>query len=121
MTWRYQPVWTESVLGRSYSLCEVYCDESGRLDGWTESPAMTPRGKEVSELSADLAHMIVDTYRWEPVAFADLRVGMDFKRRITAEQAESLARLVESAAHNLKVAAAPVSPPAPGGTESEDR
>lgn len=77
--WRYQPVYADEPLGRVYSLCECHFDKDGLLEAWTEEPAMVPQGETIEELSGDLARMMVDTRRWEPVAFSDLKVGMKFK------------------------------------------
>jgi hypothetical protein len=78
MTWRYQPVWQEDEAGRRYTLCECHFDDAGLLTGWTEDPAMEPSGETAAELAVDLSRMLADTYKWEPVEFAAMRVGMRF-------------------------------------------
>lgn len=80
MTWRYQPVWTGPTENPSYSLAEVYLDDEGRLQNWTQSEAMTPVGDSVLDLIGALAHMIGDASQWKPVPFSSLKVGMTFER-----------------------------------------
>lgn len=61
MAWRYQPVWIEHNGELVYSLCEVYFDKAGKLEHWTESPAMIPQGDgDVQGLRKDLTHMLCD-------------------------------------------------------------
>lgn len=78
--WRYQPVYRDDPGGRSITLCECYFDADGRLEAWTEDPAMHPQGETTEELSRDIARMLADAYKWVPVAFDDLHVGMTFER-----------------------------------------
>src|SRR6478609_2507378 len=33
--WRYQPVYRDDPGGQTITLCEVYLDADGRLEGWT--------------------------------------------------------------------------------------
>jgi hypothetical protein len=61
------------------SLCEVYLDEDGALENWTENPAMTPSGASIGELSSDLTRMITDALSWKPVEFDKMEVGMVFE------------------------------------------
>jgi hypothetical protein len=83
MSWHFLAVWRDLSEGeRTYSLCEVYFDESGRLDGWTESPVMTPSGCDLDDLIGALQHMLDDARAYEPVAFDELRPGMQIKRRV---------------------------------------
>ncbi len=79
MSWRYQPVWTETENERSYTLCEVYLDDNGQLKDWTETRNMSPSGANLEELARDLKLMSNDVLRWEPVNYDDLKVGMIFK------------------------------------------
>lgn len=77
--WRYQPVFVVHGDELVFSLCEVYFDEDGALSRWTADPAMVPQGETLEDLSNDLARMIGDTYKWKPVAYSSLRVGMRFE------------------------------------------
>jgi hypothetical protein len=77
--WRYQPVWRGDERGRVLSLCEVYLDENGALEGWTENPAMSPIGEDINELGSELARMMSDAFEWEPVEFDKMEVGMVFE------------------------------------------
>ena len=82
--WRYQAVYRKIGSGDSerteYSICEVYLDESGKLEGSTESPSMTPHGESLSELIGDLEMMLEDISKWKPVDFDKMQVGMTFER-----------------------------------------
>ena len=44
------------------------------------SRQQTPRGDTYAELLDDLMRMLQDAREWKPVAFDDLRVGMQFER-----------------------------------------
>lgn len=109
MPWRYQPVWIVDKIGDTESvalgLCEVHFDNAGNLKSWTEEPFMTPIGEDIAGLSATLAHMLGDLYKWKPVAHADLKVGMTFERLIPQAEAEALANFIDATAHNFKAAA----------------
>lgn len=101
MSWRYQPVYVDHTIGditqRAFSLCEVYFDKNGKLESWTERPAMTPAGvDDVQDLRGDLVHMLSDSYKWKPVAFSDLKAGMTFERFATHDQMEQIATMIES-------------------------
>jgi hypothetical protein len=78
--WRYQPVYWEDDAGPVMTLCEVYFDENDRLKMWTTDPAMHPMGATFEDLSRDLCWMLANAYKWRPVAFNSLRVGMTFER-----------------------------------------
>jgi len=80
MNWRYQPVYRDDAAGRAVTLCECYFNRDGRLHSWTERPAIEPVGETTAELQRDLIQMLADAYKWEPVAFDSLRVGMKFER-----------------------------------------
>lgn len=105
--WRYQPIWWRDSGGRTYGLCEMHLDLQDRLVSWSAEPFTWPQGDDMEQLSNDIVRMLVDTYRWEPVAYADLRAGMTFTRRIDERQSEALARMVERTAHNFKAASDP--------------
>ena len=77
--WRYQSVFDENDGERWYSVCEVYLDAAGNLEGWTEHSSIAAGGNTLDELEGDLEQMITDVRRWEPVAFDSLYVGMTFK------------------------------------------
>lgn len=110
MSWRYQPIWWEDSGGRTYGLCEMYFDQRDRLTRWSAEPFTWPQGDDMEELTNDIVMMLVDAYRWRPVAFADLRAGMTFEKAIDSKQAEALAQMVERMAHNLNAAADTASP-----------
>lgn len=76
--WRYQPVITTPG-DPIVTLCEVFLDAEDRLLHWTEEPAMIPQGETVEELSRDLVWMLAATWKWVPVYFSSLRVGMTFE------------------------------------------
>lgn len=94
--WRYQPVWKDFGEQRVYSLCEVYIDADGKLESWTDDPAMIPQGEEPDELRMDLTHMLMDSMRWVPVAVDTLTVGMTFQRAITREQCNEIADALDA-------------------------
>ena len=83
MSWRYQPVYQEDMFGRTVTLCECYFDEHGKLEKWTEDGSIAPLGETPEELQKDLIRMLADSYKWEPVAFSSLIVGMTFTRTDT--------------------------------------
>jgi hypothetical protein len=94
--WRYQPVYVENGDGdRGLTLCEVYFDEDGKLKAWTEDPAMSPGGETVEELYRDITRMLADAYKWQPVVFGALRVGMTFDR--TGADVERMIAAVDAA------------------------
>lgn len=107
MGWRYQPIWWEDSGGRTFGICEMTLDQHDRLTGWDAEPFSWPQGDDMGQLTNDLVRMLVDAYRWQPVAYADLRVGMTFEKAIDTRQAEALARMVEAMSHNLGAAASP--------------
>jgi len=85
-TWRYQAVYNvkEMENGKkhyTFSVCEVYLDEKGKLCMWTEDASMKPTGEIHAELIQDLEHMLRDVKEWEPVQFDSLEVGMTFEKR----------------------------------------
>lgn len=117
--WRYQPVWIVDRAGTAFGVCEVYLDENNRLEQWTEEPLMHAQGDDVESLSRDLVRMLVDVYRWKAVAFAELRVGMEFDRLIDPAKAEALAKMVEAMSHNMGEARTPGTNPSTP-TEGEE-
>jgi len=79
--WRYQPVITVDVFGgKTFSICEVYFDEQGRLNAWTEEAFIHALGDDLDELRRDLCLMLANAMKWEPVLLADMKVGMTFER-----------------------------------------
>lgn len=95
MKWRYQPVWGADQEGnRWYALCEVYLDDQDRLEKWTKNPMIAPFGDDLPELRLCLARMLADAWKWRPVPFSELRVGMRFQRAITQEECETIAQLI---------------------------
>lgn len=81
MSWRYQPVWVDDGDQRIFSLCEVFLDADGKLRSWSEAQEIAPMGASVIEdLIESLKLMLADAGKWEPVEFAELAVGMTFKR-----------------------------------------
>lgn len=93
--WRYQPVFVLYDDEFVFSLCEVYFAEDGTLARWTEEPAMVPQGGTMEDLSNDIARMMGDLYKWRPVAFSSLKVGMRFTP--TGVDVESMIAALNSA------------------------
>lgn len=108
MPWRYQPVYTEDEMGRSYSLCEVYFDDAGSLTKWTVNPAIEPRGEDMESLTADLSRMLVDAYSWMPIRFEDIRAGVVFQKRVSQEDRNDLAAFIEHTKDAFKRQPSPV-------------
>ncbi len=80
--WHYLAAYRDHPGGeRTYSICAVYIDGENRLEYWTENPAMTPTGYDLGELIDDLRHMLDDACAYEPVAFDELRLAMEIRRR----------------------------------------
>lgn len=104
--WRYQPIWWADSGGKTFGLCEVYIDDHDHLTNWSPEPFTWPQGDDMEQLTNDLVRMLVDAYRWRPVAFAELRIGMTFERAIDQKQAAALAKMVERTAHNFSTAQA---------------
>lgn len=75
-TWHYLPVVVERGGRIEYSICEVYLDADWCVASWTARSSIAASGETSDELRADLAHMLNDVTRWEPVRFSDLAVGM---------------------------------------------
>ena len=77
--WRYQAVYVErDDETREYSLCEVYFDEDGKLEGWTEKSSIAPYGTSPDELVGDIKIMLEDAVKWKAVPFDSLCTGMTF-------------------------------------------
>lgn len=93
--WRYQVVFQDDPGGRCYTLCECHFDADDRLVAWTERPAMEPSGETPDELRGDLARMLADAYKWEPVKYDDLEPGMTFKH--TGVNVERMVAAMEAA------------------------
>ena len=93
--WRYQAVYEDDAVGRQFSFCEVWIDENGQLEGWTEKAGMVPCGETLDDLTNDLVRMYVNACRWGAVAFSEMRVGMPFAPLISREKAEQLAVFFE--------------------------
>ncbi len=104
MSWRYQPVCFVEGDEIIFSLCEVFFDENETLKNWTKNRHIAPMGGSIEELSGDLSRMLVDAFRWQPVMYTKLEVGMTFERAISPDQAEALAQMVEGWTHNLETA-----------------
>ena len=90
--WRYQAVYRKIGEGDSerieYSICEVYLDEEGKLEGSTESPSMIPHGETLSELIGDLKIMTEDVSKWKAVDFDKMQAGMTFERIESKQELE---------------------------------
>lgn len=97
--WHYQPVYVDDPAGRVFSLCECHFNAADKLISWAEEPAMIPQGETADELSSDLVNMLADTYKWEPVEFSTLRVGMTFQR--TGADVEGMIRAMNMARNSL--------------------
>jgi len=80
-----RPVFSEhqnSVGGtyKAYTICEIYLDTNGRLEGWTDCKAMAPNGETIEELTDDLKMMLKDISAWKPVSYDSLTAGMTFEQ-----------------------------------------
>lgn len=96
MGWRYQPVIEkESNNEEVVYLIEVYFDDDGKLKYWSWGKQWAC-GESISELQVDLTMMLMDSYKWKPVRYDEIKVGMVFERQIDQEQCEGIARMVES-------------------------
>jgi len=83
--WRYQPVHVHYPAypdDPEYLIIEVCLScADDRLCSWSAEPASKrPSGDTYAELLDDLIRMLQDAREWEPVAFGDLRKGMQFER-----------------------------------------
>jgi hypothetical protein len=78
--WRYQAVYIDDEAGHAVTVCEVYFDADNKLKAWTENSAVAPHGETLEDLSHDLCWMLASVWKWKPVAFSDLHVGMTFER-----------------------------------------
>lgn len=77
--WRYQAV-TMADPDPICFLIEAYFDGDGKLIRWTDRIGECwAAGQDVEELSRDLVHMLAAAWKWKPVPFDDLRVGMTFE------------------------------------------
>lgn len=84
-SWRYQPVIRTVDAGTAITLCECYFDADGKLEAWTENPAIQPQGETIEELFADILYMMADAYCWVAVPFDSLQVGMTFQQLVDAD------------------------------------
>ncbi|QIM15539.1 hypothetical protein G7067_02520 [Leucobacter insecticola] len=75
-TWHYLPVFVEDEAKVEYSICEVFLDDDGLLEAWTEICSIAASGESADELRSDLEYMLNDVACWAPVRFSDLTVGM---------------------------------------------
>jgi len=94
--WRYQPVYIEEGDTKVYSLIEAHFDEHGRLNSWTEDCFMHPQGESMDELRGDLTHMLANAWKWIPIRFSDLKIGMVLQRAISQEDAEGIADIINA-------------------------
>ena len=83
--WRYQAVRIDYPAypdDPEYLIIEVCLSRANdQLCSWSAEPASKrPGGDTYSELLDDLMRMLQDGREWKPVAFDDLRVGMQFER-----------------------------------------
>jgi len=76
---RYQMVWTADRQGmRTYFLCEIDLDASGRLLAWHSDVERVAIGATEAELIGNLSYMFADAVGWKPVALDELKPGMTF-------------------------------------------
>lgn len=80
LQWHYLPVFVEHDGGIEYSICEVYLDADGCVEGWTVNNFIPPSGRNIDELRSDVEHMLNDITQWKPVRFSDLEVGMRLRK-----------------------------------------
>jgi hypothetical protein len=102
MQWRYQPVYIEEGDTKVYSLIEAWFDESDKLTSWTEECFMHPQGESADELRGDLTHMLACAWKWVPVRFSDLKVGMVFQRAILKEDSDNIADLIGAVGEQVR-------------------
>jgi len=83
--WRYQtvrvdyPAYPDDPEFLMIEVCLNRADD--RLFSWSAEPASKrPSGDTYAELLDDLMRMLQDAQEWKPVAFDELRVGMQFER-----------------------------------------
>lgn len=86
-TWHYLAVFVERDESTEYSVCEVYLDDDGCIESWTESSSIAASGEGADELRADLSHMLNDIARWSLCGSRILRSGCG-----SDPQARTLAR-----------------------------
>lgn len=101
MPWRYQPVFEEQDGERSYYLCEVYFDDNGRFERWSDI-GPCPGGEDLEGLTGDLTRMLVDTYAWKAVRYSELQPGMAFEPRIDMEARANLADYIDEVKESFK-------------------
>ena len=82
--WRYQAVRVDYPAypdDPEYLIIEIYLSRADdRLCSWSaEAASKRPGGDTYAELLDDLMRMLQDAREWKPVAFDDLRVGMQFE------------------------------------------
>lgn len=95
-SWRYQPVEVREPDGnRVTTLCSVWLGDEDRLTQWAEDPFSAPVGDDANDLAAELVHMVISAYRWKPVPFEALSVGMTFEANFDRVMAEQLAAMLE--------------------------
>lgn len=58
--WNYRTIKqtfrTEAGVTETYRIHEVYYDDSGKIDGWSQGP-IAPYGESIEELKADLSYL----------------------------------------------------------------
>jgi hypothetical protein len=109
MSWHYLPVYQdtkwefkgEPQITRSFGFIEVYLDDDGKLEMWSQwdnpEKAQAPYGETIKELRGDLDNMLNDINRWQPENYEELKTGMRFKRRKTNYRERRQVRLSERA------------------------
>lgn len=90
MPWRYQPVFEDQDGERSFYMCEVYFDDAGNFNRWSDM-GVSPGGEDLEDMTADMTRMLVDAYSWKPARFSELRPGYVFERRIAMDERNKLA------------------------------
>lgn len=107
-SWRYQPVFVDEGGERIYGMCELHFDDSGHLDGWTESAVISPGGEDMDGLTKDIVRMLTDAYSWKPVRFSDIKQSTVFEPAISMDDRRNIADYVEHTAETFKRAPRPV-------------
>lgn len=84
--WRYQVVIRKHFdenkqhTWDTFSLCEIYLDSEGRLEGSAENMNISPSGNDIEDLVGSIENMLSDARKWKPVCEEDLKVGMTFEK-----------------------------------------
>jgi hypothetical protein len=80
-TWRYQAVSRSIGNETVFSFVEVYLDDDGQLETWTENAEIAPVGDTATDLIETLHKMESNARRWGVVEYSALSVGFAFEAK----------------------------------------